>query len=62
MSESNSRSWKGPFLEAMFETDKERLRKLVYAAEGAMFLRSQELAGRTTTKNAANCKWLARLY
>ena len=45
MSESNSRSWKGPFLEAMFETDKERLRKLVYAAEGAMFLRSQELAG-----------------
>jgi hypothetical protein len=45
VSESNSRSWKEPFLEALFETDKEKLTKLVYTAEGAMFLRSQELAG-----------------
>jgi hypothetical protein len=43
--EYNSRSWKVPFLEAMFETDKEKLTKLVYAAEGAIFVRLQELAG-----------------
>ncbi len=45
MSESNSRSWKEPFLEALLETDKEKLTKLVYAAEGTMFLRLQKLAG-----------------
>jgi hypothetical protein len=45
VSESNSRSWKGPFLEALLETDKAKITKLAYASEGAMFLRLQELAG-----------------
>jgi hypothetical protein len=36
-------SWKRPYLEALRETDKKKLAKLVYAAEGAMFLRLQEL-------------------
>jgi hypothetical protein len=45
MSESNSRSWEEPFLEALLETDKEKLTKLVYEVEGAMYFRLQELAG-----------------
>jgi len=42
--ESNSPSWKEPFLEALRESDKVKLAELVHAAEGAIFLRLQELA------------------
>jgi hypothetical protein len=44
MLESNSSSWKQPFLAALKESDKEKLAEQVYAAEGAIFLRVQELA------------------
>jgi hypothetical protein len=36
-------SWKQPFLEALRESDKQRLRELVIAAEHAIILRQQEL-------------------
>jgi hypothetical protein len=45
MTELHSPSWKHPFLEALLEPDKAKLTRLVYAAEGAIFLRAQELAG-----------------
>lgn len=45
MRDSHSSSWKEPYLEALRESDKEKLTELVYAAEGAIFLRLQELAG-----------------
>jgi hypothetical protein len=35
--------WKQPFLAALEETDEDKLRTLVYAAEQAIFLRMQEL-------------------
>jgi hypothetical protein len=44
MRDSHSSSWKEPYLEALRESDKEKLTELVYAAEGAIFLRLQELA------------------
>ena len=37
-------SWKEPYRAAVTETNKERLTELVHAAEGAIFLRSRELA------------------
>ncbi len=37
--------WREPFLAALAETDKDKLTELVYAAEGAIFVRLQELAG-----------------
>jgi hypothetical protein len=43
--EPNSPSWRQPFLEALVETDKEKLLKLVHATEGAIFLRFNELEG-----------------
>ena len=44
MNEQGSRpSWKQPFLQALRETDKQRLRELVLAAEHAIILRQQEL-------------------
>jgi Mlc titration factor MtfA (ptsG expression regulator) len=36
-------SWKQPFLQALRESDKQRLRELVVAAEHAIILRQQEL-------------------
>jgi len=45
MRDSHSSSWKEPYLEALRESDKEKLTELVYAAEGAIFLRLQELVG-----------------
>lgn len=45
MTPSHSSSWKGPYLAALIEPDKEKLTKLVHATELAMFLRVQELAG-----------------
>jgi Mlc titration factor MtfA (ptsG expression regulator) len=44
MNEQGSRpSWKQPFLRALRESDKQRLRELVIAAEHAIILRQQEL-------------------
>jgi hypothetical protein len=40
---SDSFSWKEPYLAALLESDKEKLTDLVHAAEGAIFLRAQEL-------------------
>ena len=37
-------SWKQPYLEVLYETDKTRLAELVYAAEEAIFRRGQELS------------------
>ena len=45
MPDSYSYSWQQPYLEALNETDKERLLELVYAAEEAIFRRSLELSG-----------------
>jgi hypothetical protein len=45
MTDRHSSSWKEPYLEALRESDKEKLTELVQAAEGAIFLRLQELAG-----------------
>jgi hypothetical protein len=45
MEGSDARSWKQLLVEALAETDKEKLTNLVYDTEGAMFLRWQELAG-----------------
>jgi hypothetical protein len=42
---SDSFTWKEPYLAALKEPDKQKLAELVHAAEGAIFLRSQELAG-----------------
>jgi hypothetical protein len=36
-------SWKQPFLQALEESDKQKLGELVYASEHAIFLRQQEL-------------------
>ena len=36
-------SWKQPFLRALEESDRQKLRELVYASERAIFLRQQEL-------------------
>jgi len=44
MPETRLFSWKEPFLAALKESDKVKLTKLVYEAEGAMFLRFQEMA------------------
>lgn len=44
MTESHSSSWKEPYLAALTEPDKEKLTEPVHAAEGAIFLRLQELA------------------
>jgi hypothetical protein len=38
-------SWKQPYLEVLYETDKTRLNELVYAAEEAIFRRMLELSG-----------------
>jgi hypothetical protein len=44
MNEEGSRpSWKQPFLQALRESDKQRLRELVLATEHAIILRQQEL-------------------
>jgi hypothetical protein len=44
MNEQGSRpSWKQPFLQALRESNKRRLRELVIAAEHAIILRQQEL-------------------
>jgi hypothetical protein len=45
MRDSHSSSWKEPYLAALSEPDTEKLTKLVYDTEWAMFLRLQELAG-----------------
>jgi hypothetical protein len=45
MAEPNARSWKQLLVEALTETDNEKLTKRVHDAEGAIFLRWQELAG-----------------
>jgi hypothetical protein len=42
---SDSFSWKEPYLAALKESDKQKLTELVHAAEGAIFIRFQELAG-----------------
>jgi hypothetical protein len=47
MQDSNSSSWRQPYLKALNETDETKLAGLVYAAEGAIFLRMQELANST---------------
>jgi hypothetical protein len=39
----DSSSWKEPYLAALRETNKEKLIELVYAAEGAIFIRAQTL-------------------
>jgi len=39
----SSFSWREPFVAAMLETDKDKLTERVHAAEGAIFLRLQEL-------------------
>jgi hypothetical protein len=44
MPDSDSFFWKQSYREALRESDKEKLAKLVYAAEGAMFFRLLELA------------------
>lgn len=38
-------TWKEPYLAALKESDKVKLTELVYATEGAMFSRLQELSG-----------------
>lgn len=45
MQDSNSSSWRQPYLEALKETNKEKLNELAYSVEGAIFFRRQELAG-----------------
>jgi hypothetical protein len=39
--------WKHHFLKVLFESDNEKLTKLVHDTEGAIFFRLQELAGST---------------
>jgi hypothetical protein len=41
----DSFSWKEPYLAALKETNEEKLTELVYAVEGVIFCRLQELAG-----------------
>jgi hypothetical protein len=43
MPDFNSSSWKHPYLEALRESNKERLSELVYVTEGAILLRLLEL-------------------
>lgn len=45
MADSNSSTWKEPYLAALREPDKQKLTELVHATELAMYLRLQELAG-----------------
>ena len=45
MDESNRPTWKQLLVEALTETDKEKITKLVHDTEGAIFLRLQELEG-----------------
>ncbi len=41
----DSFSWKEPDLAALKESDKQKLTELIYATEGAIYSRLQELAG-----------------
>jgi len=43
MPDSNSSSWKQPYLEALKESNNEKLSELIYATEGAILLRLLEL-------------------
>jgi hypothetical protein len=45
MADHHSSSWKESYLAALKESDVEKLTQLVHAAEAAIFLRLQELAG-----------------
>jgi hypothetical protein len=43
MPDSNSSSWKQPYIEALRESNKKKLSELVYATEAAILLRLFEL-------------------
>jgi hypothetical protein len=45
MTPSHSSSWKEPYLAALREPDTEKLTRLIYDTEWAIFLRLRELAG-----------------
>ena len=47
MQGSYATSWKGPYRQALTESDKQKLTALVHAAEYAIFLRLQELENST---------------